>query len=201
MTVTEAMQGQDNLFIIGCDPGPESSALVGIVTHPSGAVSLHWAYYTDNAILAASPSWFACVGHSKDRTFLCYETCGAQGAFVGASTFETAAMGGEIRRAFRPLVAATYAFRPSEWRYALVGKGNAKAPEIYAAICESFNPTGGGKDPYKGTTAKPGPLWALHEAGKGGHCEHLKDAIGVALAVLKVRFRSGEAPEKYMRSY
>jgi len=133
--------------------------------------------------------------------YLALEKCGAQFKCVGESVFETAAMGGEIRRAFRPFVTATYVFKSSEWRYLLCGQGNAKTPMIYAELCALFEPTGGGKEPYKGNKAQPGPLWDLHEAGRGGNMEHLKDALGCALALTRCVFRTGEGPEKYRRPW
>jgi hypothetical protein len=134
--------------------------------------------------------------------YLAYEKCGTQwGKCVGEEVFETATMGGEIRRAFRPLVKETYVFRSSDWRNLLCGRGNAPTPVVYAEICALFEPTGEGADPYKGTLKKPGPLWDLHLAGKGGNVEHLKDALGCALALTRCEFRTGEGPEKYRRQW
>jgi len=138
---------------------------------------------------------------SPAAMFLAYEKLGNQGKTPGDATFETAAAGGEIRRAFRPYVEATYALRSSEWRHPLTGIGGAKTPLVYQEICRFFRPEGGGSDPYKGIAKKPGPLWDFHKAGAGGKVEHLKDAMGVALGLSQVRFRSGRDPEIYRLPY
>jgi hypothetical protein len=187
----------DDCVIVGSDPGPTSSALVW-VRMVDGRPSLRGAIYADNKDLA-NGDMFEMLADDHGAAFCAYEKCGNQFKCVGEKVFETAAMGGEIRRAFRPHVQATYSFSPSEWRYLLCGQGNAKTPLIYAEICALFEPTGDGADPYKGTKVKPGPLWALHEAGKGGNVEHLKDALGCALALTRCEFRTGEGPEKYRR--
>lgn len=190
----------DNCLVFGSDPGPESSAIVCIRVC-GGHPKLVSAAYSSNESLRHANSIMNPCG-SGEPCYLAYEKCGTQfGRCVGESVFETAAMGGEIRRAFRPVVAATYAFKSSEWRYLLCGQGNAKTPMVYAEICALFEPTGGGSNPYKGTKDKPGPLWALHEAGKGGNVEHLKDALGCALALTRCEFRTGAGPEKYQRRW
>lgn len=189
----------DNCLIIGSDPGPASSALVWVRMR-DGRPEMAGAVYADNKDLADGDIPETVADCPVPR-YLAFEKCGAQFKCVGESVFETAAMGGEIRRAFRPIVAAAYAFKPSEWRYLLCGQGNAKTPMIYAEICALFEPTGEGSDPYKGNKARPGPLWALHEAGAGGNMEHLKDALGCALALTRSVFRTGEAPEKYRRPW
>ncbi len=192
----------DNCLIIGSDPGPESSAIVAVSFTAGKPELLRAAYQSNESLAKQSLDYVLAVYCSGWRpAYLAYEKCGAQFKCVGESVFETAAMGGEIRRALRPIVAATYAFKPSEWRYLLCGQGNAKTPLIYAEICALFEPTGGGADPYKGTKDKPGPLWALHEAGKGGNMEHLKDALGCALVLTRCVFRTGEGPERYRRAW
>lgn len=215
MTIEQATVGKH--FIIGCDPGPVCSAIVLVRRTPDGeggfVTDIKKANYLENRLLASRVPW---VQASPDDgglstsdgwpTFLAYEKCGARflgggkSAMIGESTFETAAMGGEIRRAFRPFVSGVYALVSSDWRHALTGRGNAKTPLVYHEICHRFfEPAGGGSDPYKGTSKEPGPLWGLHEAGKGGNMEHLKDALGCALGLTLVRFRSGKDPEMYRR--
>lgn len=204
------------VYLFGCDPGPESSAIVCLkvlspkTEEPGPSIELVSAVYASNKdlaeddyVLAAFPrlSESAARGRAASGNFFCYEKVGMQGKFCGESTFETATMGGEIRRAFRPFVEGTYAFRSSEWRHALTGVGNAKTPLVYAECCTFFQPTGKGSDPFKGKTSDPGPLWGLHAAGAGGNVEHLKDAMGVALGLLRVRFRSGRDPEIYRREW
>lgn len=197
--------GPRNVVVAGCDPGPGHSAFVRVLIgkRADGMVKakLVWAQYQANPEIAA---WIrplvnvAAISYGMDD-FLAIEKCGQQGCSPGESVFETAAMYGEIRQLFRPM--PTYALRSSEWRHALTGMGNANTPAVYEAVKQFFDPTGGGADPYKGTKAKPGPLWGLHEAGKGGNVEHLKDALGAALGLTMIRFRSGVDPEAYRREW
>ena len=195
----EDARKQGDVCIIGCDPGPVSSAIVAVALFHNGSRPnlLHAAYPLNTDVGNEVSLIYHFVRQFDNTSFFAYECCGAQGRFVGESVFETAAMGGEIRREFRPLVSGTYKLKPGEWRYALCGKANAKTPEIYEAFSEWFLPTGGGHDGLKGNKAQSGPLAALHEAGKGGNVEHLKDALGVALSLEKIRFRSGKDPETY----
>jgi hypothetical protein len=196
----------DGFFtVFGCDPGPEHSALVhtSIVRDVMGRKRAHLvgAWYPENKDLAGLMKEVLHPGSMWRRSyaFLAIEKCGQQGCSPGESVFETAAMYGEIRQLFRPI--PTYALRSSEWRHALTGVGNANTPAVYEAVKQFFDPTGRGADAYKGTKAKPGPLWGLHEAGKGGNVEHLKDALGAALGLTMIRFRSGVDPEAYRREW
>jgi hypothetical protein len=208
-TVEAAIDRGKHVYLLGGDPGPESSGLVCLrVSRAAGQdynVELVDAAYLPNRELAKETALYRFTIWLRDLdsggSFFCYEKVGMQGKFCGESTFETATMGGEIRRAFRPFVEGTYAFRSSEWRHALTGVGNAKTPLVYAECCTFFQPTGKGSDPFKGKTSDPGPLWGLHAAGAGGNVEHLKDAMGVALGLLRVRFRSGRDPEIYRREW
>lgn len=203
MTV-EAAMAAGPCTVVGCDPGPEFSALA-VITCRGGDYEFLGAEYVNNRDLT-SPSF--CI-HFWDRAgagavrpvFFAYEKCGAQGKTPGESTFETAAMSGEIRRAFRNHVTATYAMRSSDWRHAIAGAGNAKTGLVYVEICALFPGTGGGSDPWRGVKNKPGPLWALHEAGRGGNMDHVKDALGVAMGLTRVRFRSNKDPEIYRRPW
>lgn len=212
MTFEEARKAGP-VYVIGCDPGPEKSAFACVKFFAGGRplTELSAAYYISNLDLSDSRA-SAFIMHGLLRyvpgpvlapapVFLSYETCGNQGRQAGAGTFETAAMGGEIRRAFRPYVAGTYAFSPSDWRYALVGRGNAKTPDIYAEFGGFFVSSVVCADPLKGTKDEPGPLRRLHEAGKGGNMEHMKDALGVALALDRVRYRSARDPEEFRRPW
>lgn len=209
MTYEEAIAKYPEVVLYGCDPGPESCAFVELVLtllkpNREERAFVRNAVYLDNKDIAegALHDWFFNKPLvSALPRFLAYEKVGMQGKFCGESTFETATMGGEIRRAFRPHVCGTYAFRSSEWRHPLTGVGNAKTPLVYAECCSFFEPSGGGADRYKGTKAAPGPLWGLHSAGAGGNVEHLKDAMGVALGLTRVRFRSGKDPELYRRPW
>jgi len=206
MTFEEARK-LEKCFVIGCDPGPTSSAFA-LVRFMADRVDIKGSAYLPNSVVATPtltwPFMQDQLTPGDDEgwpLFLAYEKIGFQGKCPGDTTFETAAMGGEIRRAFRPYVSGTYALRSSEWRHPLTGVGNAKTPYVYQELCRFFQPTGGGADPYKGNSKQPGPLWAFHCAGAGGNMEHLKDAAGVALGLSQVRYRSGKDPEIYRLGY
>lgn len=203
MEFLELYESDAKFFVVGVDPGPTSSALCMISLHRKTPEIKSAAYWNNRNLRGWSEELDSFLGHrSGGPVFLCYEACGAQGAFVGASTFETAATGGEIRHLFRPHVVGTYQFSPADWRYLLCGRGNAKTPQVYEGCCHAFGEgTGGGSDPYRGVKGKPGQLSALYEAGKGNNMEHMKDALGVALAPTRSVFRTGEGPEKYRRAW
>lgn len=192
--------------IFGCDPGPEKTAIVkvNVKRHQDGTIraQVDRAKYVDNDGFDIERYFPVCPeGRDYYKMFLAIETCGTQFKMVGASVFDTAAMGGAVRHALRPFVDGIYCLRSSEWRHALTGAGNARAPVVYDELKRFFEPTGKGSDPYKGVAAFPGPLWGLHEAGKGGNAEHLKDALGVALGLTMVNFRSGKDPEIYRKGW
>lgn len=201
--------GDRGCYVFGSDPGPESSALALVYVKAGVPRLLIDALYAENRVLAG---WRDPLNYFEQRhhglllattpKFFCYESCGPQGKFVDGGTFETAAMGGELRRLFRGHVDATYAFDPSDWRHILTGRGNAGTRPIYEAACALFGSgEGGGADKYKGTKKQPGQLARLHAAGAGGNMEHMKDALGVALALTRCQFRRGEPPERYRRPW
>ena len=201
----EQARAEGPVHVIGVDTGPVNSAVVAITIAGRAAKIIKVGYWSnedlshDNFLLSRVVLALPCS--TTVPAFLSYEHCGCQGQSVGDEVFETAMMCGEIRRAFRPHVRGTYALRPSEWRYMLCGFGSAKAKHVYAEFPNWFEKSGGGADPLKGNKALPGPLAALHEAGKGGNVEHLKDALGVALALDRIRYRCGRDPEEYRRHW
>lgn len=190
--------------IMGCDPGPTHSALALITAYEGDILLLAGAWYKPNEELASIVPEFAgpheTAGDGPLKLFA-YERCGLMGRFVGQSVFETAAMGGELRRAYRPLATQSFALRPSDWKLALTGVGNSKTPAVYEAICREFEPTGGGSDPYRGTKKQPGPLWGLYEAGAGGKVTHMKDALGIAISVLKMEDQTGKSIGEFRVSF
>lgn len=202
----EECRGAGPVYVAGCDTGPGSCAFATVLMRPRAEPEVVNAYYVANADLARSPELWRSrlVGSLRGRAdgiplFFCYEHCGCQGVVVGNDVIETAMMCGEVRRLYRPHVRATYAFSPSDWRYMLCGWGAAKTKAIYADLCNLFPKTGGGADPCKGTKAEPGPLWDFHKAGAGGNMEHMKDSLGVAMALDRVRYRTGGSPERFRR--
>jgi hypothetical protein len=209
MTFEEAA-AQGPVRIIAADPGSSASGIVAFDLAGGKPSNLRARYVSNDDIKAPSfamdllAEWYLGKGGGGIPAFMAYERLGAQGNFVGEEVFETAAMGGELRRAFRPFVEGIYALRGSEWAHGLTGQGNAKIPLVYAEICAFFEPAGGGSDPYKGVAKQPGPLWDFHRAGKWKEGEdtmvvHLKEALGCGLGFTRVRFRSGKDPETFRR--
>lgn len=202
MTVKKTMEVKATFGIIGVDPGPENTAAVRVLLVPQDGqyyVNQIEAVYFPNTKM--SESLYPWLAHSINPQFLAVEICGTQFKTVGESVFETAAMGGAVRYYAGLSTNGTYCLRSSEWRHALTGAGNSRSPVVYEELKRFFVPSGGGSDPYKGIRAMPGPLWAFHEAGKGGNVEHLKDALGVALGLTMVEFRSGKSPELFRREW
>lgn len=199
--------GQD-FQVIGVDPGPEQTAMALVRMHRREAdgryrAALCYATYFNNDKLdgVVNSLHVRTVPNIVVPLFLCVETCGAQFKAVGASVFDTAAMGGCVRYAMRNQVDGIYCMRSSEWRCALTGHGNAKTPLVYEEVKQFFDPAGKGSDPYKGVNGAPGPLWDLHEAGKGGNVEHLKDALGAALGLQLHKRRTSESPERFRKAW
>jgi len=196
-----------HVVVLGCDPGPTHSAFallnIPFMKMPEPGARVLGAWYLPNGevwkTLPKIAHDFLLKGVRIDA--FAYESCGCQGSAPGESTFETAAMGGEARAVIRPHVHATYSFSPDRWRYALCGHGNAKDHNVAEGLRALFPATGGGADPTTGTKSRPGPLWALREAGAGGNAVHLRDAVGVAVAPLLIRFRSGIDPERFRRTW
>lgn len=206
-TFEQARQG-GRVYVAGCDTGPSDTALVLVRLGPEP--KLLRAVYIGNGAFATTgralpEQWRLAAGADMETglepVFLAYEHCGCQGQVVGNDVLETAMMCGEVRRAFRGHVHGTYALRPSDWRYALCGAGNARTPQIYAEFGNWFKSDVAAADPLKGKKGAPGPLALLHEAGRGGKMEHMKDALGVALALDRVRYRSGRDPEDFRRPW
>lgn len=194
------------IYSMGCDPGPTHCAFVlahvPFMKIPEPVASVMGAWYVPNNEIGPALLTHTDLGRLAHLAHIfAYESCGSQGSVPGETTFETAAMGGEVRAMMRPRVNATYMFSPDRWRYMLCGRGNANDRAIAEGLRALFPATGGGADPYTGTKAKPGPLWALRVAGAGGNAVHLRDALGVALAPMLIRFRCGMDPEAFRRAY
>ena len=157
---------------LGCDPGPTHCAFVlarvPFMHIPLPTAEVIGAWYGPNKMIGLDlPGHVGFAGAVRNTHIFAYESCGSQGSVPGETTFETAAMGGEVRAMMRPRVNATYMFSPDRWRYMLCGRGNANDRAIAEGLRALFPATGGGADPYTGTKAKPGPLWALRVAGAG----------------------------------
>ena len=204
-TIEKTAEERGHVCIMGCDPGPTHCAFVLIrspaMPMPKAVAAILGAWYVPNREINLVLSFVVREFSSMKLDAFAYESCGSQGSVPGESTFETAAMGGEARSVLRSHVNATYSFSPDRWRYALCGRGNAKDKDVAEGLRALFPASGGGADPTMGTKAQPGPLWALRAAGTGGNAVHLRDAVGVALAPLLIRYRSGVDPEQFRRAW
>ena len=181
--------------IIGVDPGPTHCAIVKICTSPDSWFRLEYAYYLPIEYLETKFNVLA-----DSNTIFAYESCACQGNIVGASVFDTASNGGSLRcRALQQGVLRDniYRFTPSDWRYIIAGSGSAQTSVIYAHIARRFEPKGGGFDVMRGTVAMPGPLRQIYEGINKGCAEHLKDALGVAIAVTCVETATGRPHAAY----
>ena len=115
-----------------------------------------------NQIGGFTPSIFAyeMIGH--------YGT----GMSVGNSVFETCIWIGRFEEAWGNTDTICRVLN-REIRLTLCGSVRAKEKNVHLATKQKFEPTGGGKDPYKGTKAQPGPLYGMKS--------HIFSALAVAL--------------------
>ena len=102
---------------LGCDPGPTHCAFVlarvPFMHIPLPTAEVIGAWYVPNKMIGLDlPGHVGFAGAVRNTHIFAYESCGSQGSVPGETTFETAAMGGEVRAMMRPRVNATYMFSP-----------------------------------------------------------------------------------------
>lgn len=203
--LTGITDGGGPVVLIGCDPGPSSSAYLALQIDPENEKArVLDARYTANGDPDNCRMFDHVFGMFAPNIVFAYETCSNYGRIVGASVFSTAAMGGEIRGWYRGR-AAVYGVPSPDWRRALTGFQNANDSLVRSCLEEYFHPTGGGKDRYKGVKNQPGPWAAVAEAGakkpgepKGGsNVKHILDAMGVAIGLYKMRVTTGRDYEMF----
>jgi hypothetical protein len=147
------------LIVIGCDPGPEKSALVcfdgEIVTD---------AMFGENASIEM---WLGGLVDGGVRSVLVIEKVESFGMAVGAEVFETVFHSGRFAKAFEPRQVERLPRRVIKQH--LCHTARATDANIRQAILDQF----GGADKAIGRKKTPGPLYEL----KG----HMWSAFAVAL--------------------
>lgn len=162
--------------VIGIDPGPATSGLVIWTRDWVGRPIAAWerAIELDSAVRRVRQM---AEIYPRIEILVAIEWLTSYGAIVGETTFETAAVVGELRRACKDLgIDYVLPTRP-QVALMLCQTTRAKDTHLTAAAKEFFNPYGGGSDPYKGVKAKRGPLY-----GCGG--PHAWSALHVACAAV-----------------
>jgi len=190
------------VWVVGCDPGPINTALVCVSLKKSSVPLLVCAEYVPNKRIYDPAFKWPTIRVPGALYFACEECGMRKGVSPGADAWETAEMVGELRRLMRSYVDGSYFFRPADWRYYLCGRGNAETAAIYGETQLLFpKPDTKASDPWKGNSKLHGPLWGLHAAGAGGNMEHMKDALGVALAMTRCEYRTGKTVEIHRRPW
>ena len=156
------------MIIFAVDPGSEKS---GWVTFNTDTHEVSDFGTTENGKLEG---FIDCGGYS-DCDIFAYEMIGhyGKGMPAGKSVFETCIWIGHFEKAWNNKC-TTYRILNNQIRVALCGTVRAKEKNIHLAAKETFEPYGGGKDPYKGIKSQPGPLF--------GMTGHEFSALAVALA-------------------
>lgn len=183
-----ALLGQsDRAIIVGCDPGPECCAFVTLAY--DGRVSCLGAKYVSNLEIENTRYGVGMTpaGEIQPDVFA-YERVGFQGRLAGKSVFDTATIAGVLRRIFfiDADVRRVVSFSPSDWRYVLVGRGNARDSETRACLSDLSI---AGLDDRLCEAAKE----ARASLGLSKSClPHLRDAAGVAFSVIRADHRLGD---------
>ncbi len=146
------------MVVIGCDPGPEKSALV--VFDGTAVVN------TEFGLNADIEAWLEHLDHAE-RMVLVIEKIESFGMAVGAEVFETVFHSGRFAKAFDPYCVERMPRRVVKQH--ICHTARATDSNIRQALIDRF----GGQDKAIGKKASPGPLYAL----KG----HLWAAFAVAI--------------------
>lgn len=149
-----------SLVVIGCDPGPEKSALV--VFNGESVVN------TEEGANANIESWLENLSAPEDRLVLVIEKVESFGMAVGAEVFETVFHSGRFAKAFEPCRVERMPRRVVKQH--ICHTARATDANIRQALIDRFGP---GSDRAIGTKKNPGPLYTL----KG----HLWSALAVAI--------------------
>lgn len=184
-------------WVLGCDPGPEHSALA--LLDCRGTPRVHALCYAPNARLAdlCERDFVRMLGawsgmdfrpiDSARRVVYAFERCSVQAGGANAMVFETCMMAGELRHMMRPFMysaADMHSFTPSEWRYVLTGQACAKDTNVRNLLLTL--------DPECDILVRSYSTKAKKMLGlRKPITSHLRDAIGVAYACGFVGFRKG----------
>jgi len=148
-----------SLIVLGCDPGPEKSALVTF-----DGVAVTQTMFADNSEIEC---YLGALQDFDNRLFLAIEKIESFGMAVGAEVFETVFHSGRFAKAFEPCGWDRLPRRVIKQH--LCHTARATDANIRQALIDRF----GGTEKAIGKKASPGPLYPL----KG----HLWAAFAVAI--------------------
>lgn len=139
-------------MILAIDPGTNES---GVVEYdPKG--SIRWGCVKDNddLLVMLRLMW------QPDYTIV-IEMVAPMGMTLGRSTRDTILLIGRIQEICDNRGIPCHPLTRAEVKMHLCGSMRAKDTNVRAAVAGRFEAIGGGSDPYKGTKAKPGPLYGI----------------------------------------
>lgn len=143
--------GVRRVQIIAIDPGPRHS---GVAVFDVVAFAVDRAYCEPNEdILCDLRQWRGVT--------LAIETMAAMGMAVGQDTFTTQLWAGRFIEAVDDRGGSIRDLKRPEIKLHLCGQTRAKDANVRRATMDRFAPTGGGKEPRKGTKSQPGPLYGV----------------------------------------
>jgi len=143
--------GVRRVQIIAIDPGPRHS---GVAVFDVAAFKVDRAYCEANEdILCDLRQWRGVT--------LAIETMAAMGMAVGQDTFTTQLWAGRFIEAVDDRGGSIRDLKRPEIKLHLCGQTRAKDVNVRRATMDRFAPTGGGKEPRKGTKRQPGPLYGV----------------------------------------
>ena len=156
--------------LLAIDPGPQHSGVVEI--NPQ-TMDIYCAEAEDNEDLLRRL-------RLETDIEVAIEVMQSMGMAVAQSTFDTQLWAGRFIEAVESRgISARRMFR-RDIKLHLCGQARAKDPNVTAAAKGRFPPTGGGKDPYKGTAKQPGPLYGI----SGGD---VWSALAIAITYLETQ--------------
>jgi len=115
----------------------------------------------------------------QNRQFdvLVVEMFAAYGMPVGKSSFDTILLIGRLCQIAEFRGIETVLITRKAVKMHLCNSMRAKDKNITQAVKDRFKPTGGGSDPWKGTTKKPGPLY--------GFKSHIFSALAIGITYIE----------------
>jgi hypothetical protein len=159
----------DTVKILAIDPGPVESAYAIYDTQKHAVIEAN--KIGNGEVLNALVFFKRGEAGGEDEYQLVIEMIAAMGMAVGAEVFETCVWIGRFMQVWG--ADRTARIKRGDVKMYLCESMRAKDKNITQAIKDMFPATGGGKDPSKGTKAKPGPLY--------GVSKDMWAALGVAL--------------------
>ena len=135
--------------ILAIDPGPKHSGVVFFDAE---------AWKVEKAVLQNNEDVLSELRNSRELS-MAIETMAAMGMAVAQDTFTTQLWAGQFIEAVSSRGGTVRDLKRKEIKLHLCGQTRAKDANVRRAVNDKFEPTGGGKEPRKGTKKQPGPLY------------------------------------------